>query len=79
MADRVEPFSVGMAVRVYPGTALEEPGTIIEDFSDLAGYGVDVGDKHISAPARRWAVALDTGGLVFADSDQLAAGLDGNP
>jgi len=27
----------------------------------------------VNGPARRWAVALDTGGLVFVDSDQLAA------
>jgi hypothetical protein len=34
---------------------------------------VDFGDNHMVGPARRWAVALDAGGLVFVDSDQLAA------
>jgi hypothetical protein len=34
---------------------------------------VDIGEHHLVGPARRWAVALDAGGLVFADSDQLAA------
>jgi hypothetical protein len=34
---------------------------------------VDVGENHIVGAARRWAVALDAGGLVFVDSDQLAA------
>jgi hypothetical protein len=80
MDDQTEPFSVGMSVRVYPGTDTEEPGTIVEDFSDMAGQGIDIGDRHITAPARRWAVTLDTGGLVFVDSDQLAAAdLDGGP
>jgi hypothetical protein len=73
MDDRTEPLSVGMSVLVYAGTDTEEPGTIVEDFADLAGQGVDIGDKHVVAPARRWAVTLDAGGLVFVDSDQLAA------
>jgi hypothetical protein len=34
---------------------------------------VDIGENHFVGPARRWAVPLDTGGLVFVDSDQLAA------
>jgi hypothetical protein len=45
---------------------------VVEDFGDLAGQSVNIGDR-IVAPARRWAVALDAGGLVFADSDQLVA------
>jgi hypothetical protein len=39
----------------------------------LAGHAVDIGENHMVGPARRWAVALDAGGLVFVDSDQLAA------
>jgi hypothetical protein len=46
---------------------------VVEDFGDLAGHVVDIGENHMVGPARRWAVALDTGGLVFVDSDQLAA------
>jgi hypothetical protein len=34
---------------------------------------VDIGENHMVGPARRWAVALDAGGLAFVDSDQLAA------
>ena len=59
--------------RVYPGTDGEVGGTVVEDFGDLAGHAVDIGENHIVGPARRWAVALDTGGLVFVDSDQLVA------
>ena len=60
-------------VRVYPGTDGEVRGTVVEDFGDLAGHAVDIGENHMVGPARRWAVALDAGGLVFVDSDQLAA------
>jgi hypothetical protein len=63
-------LAVNMRVRVYPGTDAEGPGVIVEDFGDLAGQAVDVGDCHIN-PARRWAVQLDTGNLVFVNTDQL--------
>jgi hypothetical protein len=59
-----------MRVRVYPQTDAESPGVIVEDFGALAGQAVDIGDHQID-PARRWAVVLDTGGLVFADTDEL--------
>ena len=65
--------AVNVRVRVYPGTDGDVGGTVVEDFGDLAGHAVDVGENHIVGPARRWAVALDAGGLVFVDSDQLAA------
>ena len=65
--------AVNARVRVYPGTDGEVGGTVVEDFGDLAGYAVDIGEKRIVGPARRWAVVLDAGGLVFVDSDQLAA------
>ena len=63
----------GCAGAFYPGTDGEVGGIVVEDFGDLAGHVVDVGENHIVAPARRWAVALDAGGLVFVDSDQLVA------
>ena len=66
------PVAVNARVRVYPGTDGEVGGTVVEDFGDLAGQAVDIGDR-IVGPARRWAVALDAGGLVFVDSDQLVA------
>jgi hypothetical protein len=65
--------AVNVRVRVYPGTDGEVGGTVVEDFGDLAGHAVDIGENRIVGPARRWAVALDAGGLVFVDSDQLAA------
>ena len=67
------PVTVNGRVRVYPGTDDEVGGTVAEDFGDLAGHGVDVGENHIVGPARRWAVVLDAGSLVFVDSDQLVA------
>ncbi|MGO9352043.1 MAG: hypothetical protein ACLP3C_14940 [Mycobacterium sp.] len=65
--------AVNVRVRVYPGTDGEVGGTVVEDFGDMAGHAVDIGENHIADPARRWAVALDAGGLVFVDSDQLVA------
>ena len=65
--------AVNVRVRVYPGTDGEVGGTVVEDFGDLAGYPVDIGETRIVGPARRWAVSLDAGGLVFVDSDQLVA------
>ena len=67
------PVAVDVRVRVYPGTDGEVGGTVVEDFGDLAGHAVDIGENQIVGPARRWAVTLDAGGLVFVDSDQLAA------
>ena len=64
--------AVNVRVRVYPGTDAEVRGTVVEDFGDMAGHAVDIGDR-IVGPARRWAVALDAGDLVFVDSDQLVA------
>jgi hypothetical protein len=65
--------AVNARVHVYPGTDGEVVGTVVEDFGDLAGHAVDIGVHHVARPARRWAVALDAGGLVFVDSDQLVA------
>jgi hypothetical protein len=65
--------AVNVRVRVHPGTDGEVGGTVVEDFGDLAGHVVDIGENHIVGPARRWAVALDAGGLVFVDSDQVVA------
>ena len=65
--------AVNVRVRVYPGADGEVGGAVVEDFGDLAGHAVDIGENRIVGPARRWAVALDAGGLVFVDSDQLVA------
>ena len=66
-------LAMNVRVRVYPGTDGEVRGTVVEDFGDMAGHAVDIADHHIVGPARRWAVTLDAGGLVFVDSDQLVA------
>jgi hypothetical protein len=73
LSDATQDFSVGMAVRVYVGTERETLGHVAEDFGEIAGHSVDIAGTHIADPARRWAVILDDGGLVFVDSDQLAA------
>ena len=65
--------AVNVRVRVHPGTDGEVRGTVVEDFGDLAGHAVDIGENHVVGAARRWAVALDAGGLLFVDSDELAA------
>jgi hypothetical protein len=64
-------FAVGDRVRIFPGSSDEGAGTIIDDFGDDAGYGVDIGTRHIADPGRRWAITLDDGGLVFIDSSSL--------
>jgi hypothetical protein len=74
MGDDEEPFSVDMAVRVYPGTEAEKHGVVVEDFGDLAGEPVEIAGERIAEPARRWAVQLDSGDLVFVNSEELAAG-----
>jgi hypothetical protein len=65
-------FAVGRRVRVYPGSSDERSGIIVEDFGDDAGYDIDIGAQHIADAARRWAITLDDGNLVFVDSAQLA-------
>ena len=67
-------FAVGVSVRVYPGTDRERLGVVVEDFGDSAGQRVDIGEHHIVDAARRWAVRLGDGNLVFVDSDDLTPG-----
>lgn len=67
------PVAVDSRVRVFPGTDAEVHGTVVEDFGDTAGQAVDIGENHIVDAARRWAVTLDTGDLIFVDSHQLVA------
>lgn len=64
-------IAVDVRVRVYPGTADEARGVVVDDFGDSAGYAVTIGDNHIVDPARRWAVLLDSGSLLFVNSDVL--------
>lgn len=66
-------IAVDSRVVVHPGSDHEMHGVVVEDFADLAGMAVEVADNRIVEAARRWAVSLDDGGLVFVDSDALAA------
>ena len=66
-------LAVNMRVRVYPGTDAESRGVVVEDFGELAAQPVQIGGQRFADPARRWAVVLDTGSLVFANTDQLVA------
>jgi hypothetical protein len=68
---RGEGIATDRRVRVYPHTEAEARGVIVEDFGETAGYGVDIGTHHIANPARRWAVQLDNGELVFVDSADM--------
>jgi hypothetical protein len=71
--DPGEGIAVGTSVRVYPGTGDERHGTVVEDYGEMAGQAVEVGGDHIVDAARRWAVSLDDGTLVFVDSENIAA------
>jgi hypothetical protein len=62
---------VGQPVRVYPSSSDERHGIIVEDFGDLPGYAVTVGHTRIAEPSRRWAIELDDGNLIFADTPDL--------
>ena len=65
------PLAVTMRVRVYPGTDAESRGVVVEDFGEMTAQAVEIGGEHFADPARRWAVLLDTGNLVFANTDDL--------
>ena len=64
-------FALGQRVGVEHGSGGECFGVIVEDFGTYAGHGVEIGDAHIVAAARRWAIALDDGSLIFADTPDL--------
>jgi hypothetical protein len=64
-------LAVNSRVRVNPGTDAERRGVLVEDFGEMIAQAVDIGDSHFADPARRWAVLLDGGTLVFADTEQL--------
>ncbi|EID14693.1 hypothetical protein [Mycolicibacterium phlei] len=66
-------IAVGTRVRVHPGSDNEASGVVVEDFGEIEHLCVEYNDTHIADPARRWAVTLDSGELVFVDTDQLAA------
>ena len=69
-ADRI---AVDARVRVYPGTDAERGGVVIDDFGEISGHEVRIGEHQFVGPARRWAVRLDAGELVFVDTGDLTA------
>jgi hypothetical protein len=72
-ADGSGQVKVDAAVRVYPGTPQEVYGFVIEDFGDISGEAVDIGEHHIVDAARRWAVRLADGSLVFVDDGDIVS------
>lgn len=66
-------LGVGDRTRIYPGTDEEQAGVVVEDFGTEAGHPVDIGEQRIADPARRWAVSLDDGNLVFVDDADIVA------
>ncbi|MGA9873116.1 MAG: hypothetical protein WBQ44_18485 [Rhodococcus sp. (in: high G+C Gram-positive bacteria)] len=73
--DTKQPFAVGARVKVRYSTDTElardqwpkESGVIREDFGDQSAVVTD----RTWAAARRYAVALDDGRLVFVDPDDV--------
>lgn len=61
----------GDQVVVFPDSARQAIGRVVEDFGDGPTYGVDIGNGE-TIMARRWAVHTDDGGLVFVDTGDLA-------
>jgi hypothetical protein len=51
----------------------ESRGIIVDDFGEMAAQPVEISGQHFADPARRWAVVLYTGDLVFVDANQLVA------
>ena len=70
--DAEREVTVDAAVRVYPDTPREVTGIVVEDFGDISGEAVDVGEHHIVDAARRWAVQLADGTLAFVDDADVA-------
>ena len=68
---RQSPIAVDARVCVHSGAHADTRGVVVEDFGDSTGVAVDIGDVHIADAARRWAVLLDNGVLVFLDTEQL--------
>jgi hypothetical protein len=66
-------LTVDSPVLVYPETEQQQGGVIVEDFGPSAGQAVEVGSIRIASAARRWAVRLNSGDLVFVNSDELRA------
>ena len=63
--------AVGTRVRVYPGTDAEDQASSWKISARCRIPQLMLADQHIADAARRWAVTLDTGTVLFIDSDDL--------
>ncbi|MGV9864716.1 hypothetical protein [Rhodococcus koreensis] len=61
-------LTVGVRVLVRRASGADLTGEVVEDYAAVIDPG---GGGHEWAPVHRWAVALDDGRLVFADTDDL--------
>ncbi|MFE7422766.1 hypothetical protein [Rhodococcus sp. NPDC057529] len=61
-------LTVGVRVLVRRSSGADLTGEVVEDYAAVTDPG---GGGHEWAPVHRWAVALDDGRLVFADTDDL--------
>ncbi|AHK31046.1 hypothetical protein OPAG_04120 [Rhodococcus opacus PD630] len=61
-------LTIGARVLVRRKAEADVTGEVVEDFAVLTESG---GTGYEWAPAHRWAVALDDGRLIFADSEDL--------
>ena len=61
-------LAVGVRVLVRRSAGADLTGEVVEDYAAVTDSG-DGG--HAWAPVHRWAVALDDGRLVFADTEDL--------
>ncbi len=64
-------IEVNTRVRVYPDTDDESGGVVVDDFGEMPAEAVEIGGNRFADAARRWAVLLDSGNLVFTDTNQL--------
>ena len=59
---------IGARVLVRWHAEADVLGEVVEDYGPLTDSG---GRGHEWAPAHRWAIALDDGRLIFADTDDV--------
>ena len=62
--------NVTVGCRVQTTDSPPRTGVVMEDFGDLAGEQVVIAPGR-TAHARRWAVMLDDGSLVFRDDGEV--------
>ncbi|MDV6247221.1 hypothetical protein [Rhodococcus opacus] len=61
-------LTVGVRVLVRRSAGADLTGEVVEDYAAVTDSG---GRGHEWAPVHRWAIVLDDGRLVFADTEDL--------